>query len=187
MVLAAITLYKHNNPFVARKCIPISYAEILTTVQELQAVKGKVEQLTAERDAARSDIVTVRQQRDCHADHAQLLVKENKRLSTQLQMLRLQQGQPDAVQLDAVSPLQPKKIGMQCKRRTVASCQTQSVSAEPPSVHNRKKHFDGSNVRNVLHNKPFDLSKGSMQQASNNLQAVLMQAQQLRAKLPAVA
>ena len=159
------------------------YAEIYTDVQELQAVKGKVEQLTAERDAALSDLVTVRQQRDCHADHAQLLVKENKRLSTQLQMLRVQQSQPDTVQLDVVSPLQPKRTGMQCKQRTMASCQTQSISAETSSTRNSKKHFDGSNVRNVLHNKPFDLSKGSVQQTNNSSQTVLMQAQQLRGKL----
>lgn len=187
MVLAAITLYKRRDPFVAQHCSAFSYAETWTTVQELQAVKGKVEQLTAERDAALSDIVTVRQQRDCHADHAQLLVKENKRVSTQLQMLRLQHSQPEAVQLKIVSPLQPKGTGMQCKQRTLASCQTQSVSAESPSIHNRKKQFDGSNARNVLHNKPFNLSKGSMKGASNSSQTVLMQAQQLRAKLPTVA
>lgn len=155
---------------------------MFTTVQELQAVKGKVEQLTAERDAALSDIVTMRQQRDCHADHAQLLVKENKRLSTQLQMLRLQQFQPDAVQLSEVSPLRPRRTGMQCEQKTLTSCQTQSMSANPHTTHNRKKRFDGSNVRNVLHNKPFDLSKGSMQQPTNISKTVLLQAQQLRAE-----
>lgn len=152
--------------------------------QELQAVKGKVEQLTAERDRARSESVTVQQQRDCHADHAQLLVKENRRLSTQLQMLRLQQSQPGTARLSVVTPAQQSKADMQSKPRAAASRQKQGIAdVEPAKEKSRSKHFNGSNVKNVMHKKPFDLSKGSMPQGRHSSQAVLMQAQQLRAEL----
>lgn len=143
-----------------------------------------MEQLTAERDRALSESATVQQQRDCHADHAQLLVKENRRLSTQLQMLRLQQSQPDAAQLKGVSSLHHSKTDLQSKHRVPESRQTQGVAA---SLHvtqkSRNKGFNGSDSKNVLHKRPFDLSKGSMQKAKNNPQAVLMQAQQIRANL----
>ena len=152
--------------------------------QELQAVKGKVEQLTAERDRALSESVTVQQQRDCHADHAQLLVKENRRLSTQLQMLRLQQSQPDAAQLKGVSSLQHSKTDLQSKHRVPESRQSQGVAASLPIIEkSRDKHFDGNDSINILHKRPFDLSKGIMQKAKTNRQAVLMQAQQIRAEL----
>lgn len=156
-----------------------------------------MEQLTAERDKALSESVTVRQQRDCHADHAQLLVKENKRLSTQLQTLRLQHSQPGAEQLDAASSSQHSRTDMQSKQKLPAAHHTQSTSADAPITQKNgnkqfdgsdvknvlhKKQFDGSDVKNVLHKKPFDLSKGSMQQPKKRSQTVLMQAQQIRAE-----
>ena len=143
-----------------------------------------MEQLTAERDKARSESVTVQQQRDCHADHAQLLVKENKRLFTQLQTLRLQQSQPDAAKLKVISSSQHSKKDMQSKPKVPSSRQTPGVAAELPNTEKgRNKHFDGSDVKNVLHKRPFDLSKGSIQNVRSNQQAVLIHAQQLRAEL----
>lgn len=142
-----------------------------------------MEQLTAERDKARSESVTVQQQRDCHADHAQLLVKENRRLSAQLQTLRLQQSQPGPAQLSVRTSSQHSKADMQSKAGVAASQQTQGIAAAlPVEDKSRSKHFNGSDVKNVLHKKPFDLSKGSMPQARHSSQAVLMQAQQIRAE-----
>lgn len=146
-------------------------------LQELQAVKGKVEQLTAERDAALSESVIVRQQRNCHADHAQLLVNENKRLSMQLQMLRTQQ--PCSEQSSA-EKLTPKvKASMQTKP-VLGSTQTGTVN-ENTAQRGGKHSFDGSNIKNVLHKKPFDLSKGSAQQPNKASNTILAQAQQIRA------
>ena len=142
-----------------------------------------MEQLTAERDKALSESVIVQQQRDCHADHAQLLVKENKRLFTQLQTLRLQQSQPDAANLKVVSSSQQRKTDMQSKQRVPASRKTQGIAADLPITEkSRNKHFDGIDMKNVLHKKPFDLSKGSMQKAKSNPQSILIQAQQIRAE-----
>lgn len=142
-----------------------------------------MEQLTAERDKARAESVTVQQQRDCHADHAQLLLKENRRLSSQLQTLRLQQSQPGTAQLSVATSPQQSKADKLSKPRVAASRQTQGIAAaEPVKEKSRSRPFDGSDVKNVLHKKPFDLSKGSMQQARHSSQAVLMQAQRMRAE-----
>ena len=155
-------------------------------LQELQAVKGKVEQLTAERDVALSENVIVRQQRDCHADHAQLLVKENKRLVSQLQALRLQLSQSAAVQ--HVNSIKSQACTKQQENRRIATKTgylNQVTDAEASENSGRDeqalcKSFHGNDVKNRLHRKPFDLSKGSVRKEHISSKAILMQAQQLR-------
>ena len=161
---------------------------IAATVQELQAVKGKVEQLTAERDKALSDSVVVQQQRNCHADHAQLLVKENKRLTMQLQQVRLQQSQASSsfAQSGMEQPTQQENQTSKAGKRLAPSCTAPSnkqslASHGAVTVKSDKKQFAGYDVKNVLHKNPFDLSKGCAQQSSKSSQAILKKAQEVRA------
>ena len=149
-------------------------------------MKGKVEQLTAERDVALSENVIVRQQRDCHADHAQLLVKENKRLVSQLQALRLQQSQTAAVQhVDSVERQACMKQQEDRQRAAKTGHLNKTTDTEASTNSGRDsqalcKSFHGSDVKNLLHRKPFDLSKGSVRKEHISSKAILMQAQQLR-------
>ena len=145
-------------------------------------MKGKVEQLTAEKDNAVSESVIVRQQRNCHADHAQLLVKENKRLMTQLHALKVQQAQQQcAQQADAEKSDQTSDTCLKTRPKVAAARQDQSMGDEGGARGTGRKRFDGSNISNVLHPKAFDLSKNSMQQAHKSSKAILLQAQQIRA------
>ena len=146
-------------------------------LQELQAVKGKVEELTDERDKACLESVITRQQRDCHAEHAQLLVRENKRLFNQLQALKLQQEHAveasaklnRALQINENSP----------KGRTIAQVNCKRVQSK--SAQTSQNEFFGQNVQNVLHSRPFDLSMKSSSRQDKRAQAVVRQAQQIRA------
>lgn len=150
-------------------------------MQELEAVKGKVEQLTAERDKALADSVILCQQRDCHADHAQLLTRDNKRLTTQLQAMRLEQSNRDTrPQTDIGSTTtsvgsKPRKLCSDPARpSTMAS---ESVSSK------QQRPFKGGDIKNTLHKAPFNLSKGIYNEpSSTNPQTLLKQVQQLRAE-----
>ena len=151
----------------------------LQWLQELQAVKGKVEELTAERDKAMSKHVIVQQQRDCHADHAQLLVKECKRLRSQLQALQLQSSQAGAALQSSMEKQDGRKpadstVKMKTSERMVPR-EDDSNSQTPV------KGFDGHDVKNALHKKPFDLSNGSRHKPDVSSTAILKQAQQMRA------
>jgi len=156
---------------------------VLKLLQELQAVKGKVEQLTGERDRALLENMIVKQQRDCHADHAQLLVKENKRLLSQMQALRVQQAQTTAVQPSAEKQgCQKQHRSRQSETHTVSPSQDSDCKADDQGVSQRSaKAFDGNDVKNVSLKKPFDLSKGCLRKESVSSKVVLMQAQQIRA------
>ena len=155
----------------------------------MQAVKGKVEQLTGERDKALSEHVIVQQQRDCHADHAQLLVKENKRLVLQLQALRLQQIQAStaaaatAAAAAAELKLEKQAYAKQHTKQKATGSRKQDAQNENPCVSQKSAHvFAANDVQNVLHRKkPFDLSKCTLRKDSVSSKAVLMQAQQIRA------
>ena len=154
----------------------------VAVMQELQAVKGKVEELTCERDKACSESVIVRQQRDCHADHAQLLVKENKRLLGQLQALKVQQAQMSVAAAQQEAKL---SASSSAKSSVVANVskqeqQAQSVGKEK-SIRRIEPDFTGEDVQNVLHDKPFDLSLKVLPKQRTDAQAVLQQAQQIRA------
>lgn len=147
-------------------------------------MKGKVEQLTAEKDKALSESVIVRQQRNCHADHAQLLVKENKRLMAQLQSLKVQQAHlQSAEQANAEKGAQKCETGMKTRPKLAAVSQNQGASGDERVARgsSKKKRFDGIDVQNSLHTKPFDLSKGSTQQGNKSSKAILMQAQHILA------
>lgn len=148
----------------------------------MQAVKGKVEQLTGERDKALSEHVIVQQQRDCHADHAQLLVKENKRLVLQLQALRLQQIQASTAAA-AELKLEKQAYAKQHSKQNATGSRKQDAQNENPCVSQKSLHvFAANDVQNVLHRKkPFDLSKCTLRKDSVSSKAVLMQAQQIRA------
>jgi hypothetical protein len=154
-------------------------------LQELQAVKGKVEQLTAERDKALSENVIVRQQRNCHADHAQLLVKENKRLLSQLQALRLQQSQATAALQSSMEKQACTK--QQDGRKPAASTVKMRTSEgmisreDDGDSQTSVQGFDGHDIKNALHKKPFDLSKGSRHKQHVSSNAIVKQAQQMRA------
>jgi len=148
-------------------------------------MRGKVEELTAERDKAMSEHVIVRQQRDCHADHAQLLVKESKRLQSQLQALRLQQSQATAA---LQSSMEKQACTKQQDGRKPAGSTGKMNASEGivPREDNGDrqgsvKGFDGHDIKNSLHEKPFDLSKGSRQKQGVSSNAILKQAQQMRA------
>ena len=152
----------------------------------MQAVKGKVEQLTGERDKALSEHVIVQQQRDCHADHAQLLVKENKRLVLQLQALRLQQIQESTAAAAAAAAelkLEKQAYAKQHTKQNVTGSRKQDAQNENACVSQKSAHvFAANDVQNVLHRKkPFDLSKCTLRKDSMSSKAVLMQAQQIRA------
>ena len=154
-------------------------------LQELQAVKGKVEELTAERDKAMSEHVVVRQQRDCHADHAQLLVKESKRLQSQLQALRLQQSQAaDAVQSSMEKQgCTKQQDGRKPAGSTVKMKTSEGMVPREDNGDNQTsgKGFDGHDIKNALHKKPFDMSKGGRHTQDVSSKAILKQAQQMRA------
>ena len=142
--------------------------------QELQAVKGKVEQLTAERDKALSENVIVRQQRDCHADHAQLLVKENRRLVSQLHAIRLQPSQ-------AAANSAPKT---HCQKQQRTEPPVPAASIPKPQPEDSAADLCSTSAKrspaHVLHKKPFDLTKGSAPKHVASLNNVLMQAQKAR-------
>ncbi len=148
-------------------------------------MKGKVEELTAERDKAMSEHVVVRQQRDCHADHAQLLVKESKRLQSQLQALRLQQSQAaDAVQSSMEKQgCTKQQDGRKPAGSTVKMKTSEGMVPREDNGDNQTsgKGFDGHDIKNALHKKPFDLSKGGRHTQDVSSKAILKQAQQMRA------
>ncbi len=142
-------------------------------------MKGKVEELTAERDKALSEHVIVRQQRDCHADHAQLLVKESKRLQSQLQALQLQQSQAAAALQSSMEKQDGRKpAGSTVKMKTSEGMVPRECDGDSQTS---VKGFDGHDVKNALHKKPFDLSKGSRHKQDVSSKAILKQAQQMRA------
>ena len=153
----------------------------MAVLQELQAVKGKVEELTCERDKACSESVIVRQQRDCHADHAQLLVKENKRLLSQLQALKAQQAQTAVASAQQEAKL---SASSSAKTSVIANISKQEQQAQPvgkeKSIRRVEPDFTGQDVQNMLHDKPFDLSMKVLPKQRTDAQAVLQQAQQIR-------
>ncbi|DBA71733.1 TPA: hypothetical protein ACH3X2_011007 [Trebouxia sp. C0005] len=169
----------------AMNALNLSKGDARRFIEELQAVKGKVEELTAERDKAMSEHVIVRQQRDCHADHAQLLVKEIKRLQSQLQALQLQQSQAAAA-LQSSMEKQPCRKQQGGRKPAGGAVEMKTSEGTVPKEDDGDsqtsvKSFDGRDVKNALHKKPFDLSKGSRHKQDVSSNAILKQAQQLRA------
>ncbi|DBA94111.1 hypothetical protein WJX77_004328 [Trebouxia sp. C0004] len=169
----------------AMNALNLSKGDARRFIEELQAVKGKVEQLTSERDKALSENVIVRQQRSCHADHAQLLIKENKRLLLQLQALRQQHSEATAA---LQSSMEKQVCTKQQDGRKPAGSTVKMTTfegmvprEEDGDCQTYAKGFDGHDIRNVLHKKPFDLSKGSRNKQDVSSNAILKKAQQMRA------
>ncbi|KAL0030060.1 hypothetical protein WJX79_004179 [Trebouxia sp. C0005] len=126
----------------AMNALNLSKGDARRFIEELQAVKGKVEELTAERDKAMSE-------------HS----------SMEKQPCRKQQGgrKPagGAVEMKTSEGTVPKE--------------------DDGDSQTSVKSFDGRDVKNALHKKPFDLSKGSRHKQDVSSNAILKQAQQLRA------
>ncbi len=142
-------------------------------------MKGKVEELTAERDKAMSEHVIVQQQRDCHANHAQLLVKETKRLQSQLHALQLQHSKAAAAVQSSMDKLDGKKpAGGTVKMKPSEGMVPREDDGDSQTS---VKGFNGHDIKNALHKKPFDLSKGSRHKQDVSTKAILNQAQQMRA------
>lgn len=153
-------------------------------MQELEAVKGKVEQLTAERDKAMAENVLVRQQRDCHSDHAQLLTRDNKRLLTQLQALRSEESARElklalreAKAASQTSVRDSSNHSTPCES-PVAFGTCQGKQAKVANI-TAERSFKGHDIKNTVHKEPFNLSKTVVQRPTNS-QSVLKRVRQLR-------
>lgn len=152
-------------------------------MQEIEAVKGKVEQLTAERDKAMADHVIACQQRDCHANHANLLTRDNKRLFTQLQA---QQQEHLSIQR-RLQRLKAKPADSSGNVRDAARSAHHKAKAQDEKEQSAacadahdKRSFEGKDIGNVPGRQPFDLSKRIFKPAVPSSKTVLQQAQQLR-------
>ena len=152
-------------------------------MQELEAVKGKVEQLTAERDKAMAENFIARQQRDCHADHAQLLTRDNKRLLTQLQALR-SEGSARELKLAKAIPQASLRDLTTHNRASESKRQGTSGTHEGKQLkvasNAAERTFKGEDIKNTLHKEPFNLSRTISTKSKINSQRVLEQVQQLR-------
>lgn len=161
-------------------------------MQELEAVKGKVEQLTGERDKAMAENVMVRQQRDCHANHCQLLTRDNKRLHTQLQTLRAEKSATEPLLVSTESRPVYSNIGKKSRAQTgrlsggAQPADANQGNAAKSANSNPSRSFKGEDVQNTLHKDPFDLSKriGKMSKTKFDSKSVLEQVQQLRSAVP---
>ena len=92
----------------------LKHSQSCCPLQELERVKTRAETLTAENESLLAENTIVAKQRQCHAEHAQLLIRENQRLSQQVQALKaaraveLLQASREAEQVKGPAPQQAR-------------------------------------------------------------------------------